>query len=206
MITPHVVELILEVPEILPFVSGQWVLLGYEDEQGAFKRAYSIVNYETRNEKMYITLCIKLLENGRWSTILKNKKVWDTLEVGGIFGHFKLQDTDSPKVFIWTGTGLVPVYNMAKNTTASDKTLIFSVPYKSELFYEKNIADIPNLKHEIYVTREEVPGYHFWRFDLTNFNFEKDTEFYLCGNPDMVKVTTEKLKELWFKKIYSEQF
>ena len=65
MITPHVLELILEVPEILPFVSGQWVLLGYEDEQGPFKRAYSIVNYEVKNEKMYITLSIKLLENGR---------------------------------------------------------------------------------------------------------------------------------------------
>lgn len=46
--TPHVLELILEVSQIWPFVSGQWILLGYEDEQGNFKRAYSIVNYEVR--------------------------------------------------------------------------------------------------------------------------------------------------------------
>jgi NAD(P)H-flavin reductase len=72
-----------------------------------------------------------------------------------------LQDTDSPKVFIGTGTGLVPVYNMAKSTTATNKTLIFSVPYKSELFYEDKIKNIPDLKHEIYITREEAPGYHF---------------------------------------------
>jgi ferredoxin-NADP reductase len=75
MITPHVLEMILEVPQILPFVSGQWILLGYEDEQGVFKRAYSIVNYEAQDEKMYITLCVKLLELGRGSAVLKNKKV-----------------------------------------------------------------------------------------------------------------------------------
>ncbi len=206
MITPHVVEMILAVPWVLTFISGQWILLWYEDEQGAFKRAYSIVNYETKNDKSYITLCIKLLENGRWSTLLKNKKLWDHIEVGGIFGHFKLQDTDSPKVFIGTGVGLASVINMAKATNAVNKTLIFSVPYKSELFYEEHIKNIPNLKHEIYITREEVPGYHFGRFDLTTFTFALETEFYLCGNPEIVKVTTENLKELGFEKIYSEQF
>jgi NAD(P)H-flavin reductase len=41
---------------------------------------------------------------------------------------------------------------------------------------------------------------------LSTFDFTKETEFYLCGNPDMVKANTEKLKELGFEKIYSEQF
>ena len=95
---------------------------------------------------------------------------------------------------------------MAKATNATNKTLIFSVPYKSELFYEENIKNIPNLKYEIHITREEVPGYHFGRFDLSKYNFTKETEFYLCGNPDMVKLNTEKLKELGFEKVYSEQF
>jgi ferredoxin-NADP reductase len=212
MITPQVLELVLEVPQIFPFIPGQWILLGYQDGQGSFKRAYSIVNHEIKNEKMYITLCIKLLENGRGSTILKNKKIWDAIEVNGINGHFKLQDTDVPKVFIGTGTGLVPVYAMAKSSSAKDKTLIFSVPYKSELFYEENIKNIPDLKHEIYITREEVspsrtsPGYHFWRFDLSKFTFAPETEFYLCGNPDMVKANVEKLRSLWFTHIFSEQF
>lgn len=95
---------------------------------------------------------------------------------------------------------------MAKSTTVKDKMLIFSVPYKSELFYEENIKKILNLRHEIYITREEVPGYHFGRFDLSKFNFAKETEFYLCGNPNMVKANTEKLKESGFEKVYSEQF
>lgn len=95
---------------------------------------------------------------------------------------------------------------MAKATASKDKMLIFAVPYKSELFYEENIKNIPYLKYEIYITREEVPGYHFGRFDLSKFDFAKETEFYLCGNPDMVKANVEKLKELGFEKIFSEQF
>jgi len=75
MLTPHVLEMILEVPEILPFVPGQWALLGYEDSEGAFKRAYSLVHYEVVGHTTHMTFCIKLLENGRGSSILKNKKV-----------------------------------------------------------------------------------------------------------------------------------
>jgi len=107
-----------------------------------------------------------------------------------------LQDTDTPKVFIGTGTGLAPAYNMAKTTPVKNKMLIFSVPYENELFYVENIKNIHDLKYEIYVTREEVPGYHFGRFDLTRYDFTKDTEFYLCGNPEMIKTNTEKLKSL----------
>lgn len=206
MLTEHVVEIIFELPQILPFVPGQWVLLWFEDEKGAFKRAYSIVNYEVKSDKMYITLIIKLFDDGRWSMILETKKVWDTVDVWMISWRFVLQDTDTPKVFVGTGTGLAPVYNMAKTTKAKDKMLIFSVPYKNDLFYEEQIKNIPDLKYEIHITREEVPSYNFGRFDLSKFDFAPETEFYICGNPEMVKATSGWLKERGFEKVYSEGY
>ena len=60
MITPDVVELILDIPSILPYKPGQRALLSYADTTPPLKRAYSIVNYKVVGEHCQITLSIKL--------------------------------------------------------------------------------------------------------------------------------------------------
>lgn len=206
MLTPHVLELTLEMDQIISLVPGQRALFSCQDTQWVFKRAYSIVDDMIKDDKLYLTFCIKLMDNGRWANFLQQKKIGDTITIDGIFGHFTLQNTDAPKIFIGTGTGLAPLYNMAKASSTKEKLLLFAVPYKNELFYEDKIKSIPNLKSEIYITREDIQGYHSWRFDLEKEKFDPESEFYLCGNPQMVSSTIEKLKSLWYEKIYNEQF
>ncbi len=205
MLNDDILEMILEIEGKLEFKPWQRALIWYQDEQWEFKRAYSIADHQVDWQKTLITLCIKLLEKWRWSTILRDTKQSDELAWWGIWGHFVLQENNTDKVFIWTGTGLVPIYNMAKNCN-SNKTLIYSTPYQKEIFYEDKIKNITDLKYEIHITREEIQGYKFGRFDLDSYDFDNQTEFYICGNPHMVKATVEKLKELWMTKIFFEQF
>lgn len=104
-----------------------------------------------------------------------------------------MQDTENPKIFIGTGTGLVPLIAMA-NVVASDKKLYFSVSHKSDLFYVDRIQNIANLQSHIHVSREEVEGCEPGRIDLTAESFPETTEFYICGNPAVVTAFAETLQ------------
>ena len=205
MLTDDVIELTIETYKEVQVMSGQWALLSFEDEQGVFQRAYSIVDQDTDNEKTMLIFAIKLLENGRWAAAIKKMHIGDEITIKGIFGHFVLQNTQSPKVFIWTGVGIVPVLNMAKYCT-TEKQLFFSVSYKKDLFYEERIKKIHNLSYDIHLSRENIPEYSSWRIDISAHHFDPDTEFYLCWSPEAIDAIVEKLTNSWFKKIYFEKF
>ena len=65
MLTDDVLELTIETYKEVSVIPGQWALLVFNDEQGQFQRAYSIVDQDTDNEKTMLIFAIKLIENGR---------------------------------------------------------------------------------------------------------------------------------------------
>lgn len=74
-----------------------------------------------------------------------------------MFGNFLLQDGNSPKVFIATGTGLAPIYCMITALPVEmSKSLYFTVSTESELFYVEKLRQIANLDLHIHVSREEI--------------------------------------------------
>ncbi len=204
MLNKNVLEIILETSEI-NYKPGQRVLIDYKDPEKPLKRAYSIVEQKIKDSFHEITLVIKLNEWSKSSEYLRNIKEWNELEIAGAFGHFVLQDTDNPKVFIGTGTGIAPLIAMA-NATNSDKKLYFSVSYESELFYIDRIKEIENLDSFVHISRETIDGFHSGRIDLSNIDFSQDTEFYICGSPWAVESFSEELKSRWYDQIYTEKY
>ena len=205
MLTDNVIELTVETYKEVKVIPGQWALLSFEDEQWIFQRAYSIVDQDTDNEKTMLIFAIKLLENGRWAAVIRGMHIGDKVNIKGIFGHFVLQDTQLPKVFIWTWVGIVPVLNMAKYCM-TEKQLFFSISNKKDLFYEDRIKKIHGLWYDIHLSRENIPGYTSWRIDITKHHFDPNTEFYLCWRPEAIDSIVEKLTILWFKRVYFEKF
>lgn len=205
MLNHDVLGITLELSQAIPFKPGQWALIDYKDPEQPLKRAYSIADYKTTNNWCQISLIIKLLEWSKSWSYLKNTKEWEFLEVVGIFWHFVLQNTDNPKVFIWTGTGLAPLIAMAREANTK-KSLYFSVSYKSDLFYLENIKDIKNLETHVHISRETIDWYEIGRIDLANINFEENTEFYICWNPTVVNNFVDILQSRWFDKIYTEKY
>jgi ferredoxin-NADP reductase len=128
------------------------------------------------------------------------------LGFGGIFGSFILRNTPNPKVFIATGTGLSPMIHMLEETPEdTQKTVYFSVSTRDELFYEEILASYENTEILISISRENTPGYLHGRIHLDK-DFSPDTEFYLCGNPTMIREKTEELKQRGYTMVYSEAF
>lgn len=205
MLTDDVLELVVRLTETPTFRSGQRALITCKLESEIVKRAYSIVNYKNIEGGSEITFAIKILPDGKGSQFLKKLTIGDKLEINGIFWHFVLQETDAPKVLIGTGTGIAPLISIAE-TTNTQKILYFSVSYEKDLFYKDRIKAIPELESHIHVSRETVLGCEEGRIDLSTPKFLPESEFYLCGKPETVKLFKEILTQRWFTKIYTEMY
>ncbi len=95
---------------------------------------------------------------------------------------------------------------MTRQLPDEDKILLFGVQDAASLFYTELLKNIPRLTTHTFLSREELPGFKYGRIDISKFNFSKESEFYMCGNPAMIEKTTMDLKAQGFTKIYYEQF
>ena len=180
-------------------------------------RSYSVLESVWNTIKLIIKK-VELSDSGRWGSIfICDSQVWDILQWVGPAGHFVLQRNDKNKLFIGTGTGLVPLYNQILWVHELDinceMKMLFWVRRENDLFYidELNaLAEKDNFSYEVYTSREKVWGHHegYVTKFLTKENVENFWEFYICGMPAMVDACVEKLTELWIDKesIFSEKY
>lgn len=203
MLTKDVLELTVKVNSVLPIVPGQYVLVSLKDFDGEFTRAYSVVEsiWDT------IKLWIKLQDTGRWGRTLKKLKIWDALKIKGVYGNFVLKTTSNPKVFVATGTGFSPIYNMISHNTFSQNNMLFWwVATKEDLYYVNQLNNYPHLQVQYFLSQEDITWCNYGRVDATTIDFPLNTEFYLCGNPAMVTGQMKLLKDKWYQYVYAEIF
>lgn len=216
-LTHNVFELKYLCNDISEMIPGQFITFILPWIWG---RAYSILSLEWN----ICTLIIKKWEKqewGRWGSIfLCDAEIWEIFSYVWPSGHFTLKNSENNKLFLWTGTWLVPLYNMIisgleKNTT--DKyQLVFGVRYHNDMFY---ISEFEKLKekfadrfyYHLVVSRDEAQ----WivkKWYVTDFLSQKVVwdyeEYYICGAPNMISWCKEKLSELWVnpQSIFSEEY
>jgi ferredoxin-NADP reductase/DMSO/TMAO reductase YedYZ heme-binding membrane subunit/rubredoxin len=202
-LNPTTLELVIETDDDLESQPGQFVSFLWEDIDGKFTRSYSIVSQIGKR----FVFTIKLTDMGRGARLLQDIWVDANIRISGIFGQFLLQDTQDPKIFIATGTGLAPIYNMILALDpAIQKTLYFTVGTEAELFYLDQLRSIPHLDLHVHTTKEEISGCEYGRVDVDTIIATENAEWYLCGNPRMVAEAREKLQKRGFSAVYSEEF
>jgi NAD(P)H-flavin reductase len=183
-------------------------------------RAYSILKLKWKE----ITLIIKkreLDEWGRWwSKYICEKDIWDTLNWVGPAWHFLLKENNKNKLFIWTWTGFVPLYNMF--VAALEKKLAckifftFWVRTRNDIFYLEELKKLKNtyknFDFAIYISREkDILDFELEHIDtriysgyttnyLTPYNIKDCEEIYICWAPAMIESTQKKLEKIWFSK------
>jgi len=181
-------------------------------------RSYSVL--EANKNIIKLTIKRRSKENGgRWGSIaLCDSSVWDIFKAVWPVGHFVLQENDDNKLFIGTGTGIVPLYNQVtsalKQGNAYQVQLVFWVRTKQDLFYIDTLRQLEqeydNFLLKVCVSREEVSECHKWyvtdNIDINTTDIYK--EFYICGMPKMIDSCEAKLKELWIpeEKIFFERY
>lgn len=204
-LTHDVVEFIFSSKNFV-FFPGQFVSFQMQDKQGNFARSYSLVDAG----EDFFKLCIKIVPNGRGGTFLQSLKEGQSVKISPATGHFVLQKTQAPKVFIATGTGLAPIMAMLKRTSpTTEKIVLFGLRSEEDIFYKKELESFPNTKVIITLSSPSTE----WKgktgrvtdfFDL----IPREAEVYICGNPAMVQSSIEALqaKKHLSRLVFHEEF
>lgn len=202
-ITADVILLSLSAPKEFSFQAGQFLTLRIEKGTEFRLRSYSILNPPSDRSK--IDLCIKIVNEGFASEVLKKVKKGDSFQIKGPFGHFIFEKEDKNKE-IWLiggGTGVAPLYSILKEHLLQDAAkkfvLLFSVKEKKDLFlheeFEQLARKYPNFTYTPTLTREKwarATG----RVQVHLPDDVKNKTFYICGLKELVLET----KEILLKK------
>lgn len=176
----------------LDFIPGQHLVVGKKGDKEF--RQYSLYNSK---EDAFFEILVKEVEKGVVTPKLKNLKAGDELEINGPMGYFTLSETTrktKPVVMIATGTGIAPFRSFISSYPEMDYKLIHGVRTIDEA-YDKELY--PKDKFVLCTSRDnkgEINGRVSDYISKTKFSL--DTQFYLCGNSEMIFDVMEILKDM----------
>jgi len=192
----------LSCPEEFTFKAGQFVTIRVNNGEESKLRSYSILN--PPSEKGKIDLCIKIIEGGFASENFKDIKEGDEYELKGPFGHFMFDENSENKEhwLISNGTGVVPMYSIAKEFLPKNQeikfTMLFGSKVKKDLIFHQEFIELakeyPNFTYVPTLTREDLDGAQ-GRVQAHLPEDLKNKTFYICGLKELVVETKELLTE-----------
>lgn len=196
--------LTIEAPEVSPFEPGQFLQLGLQLPEGHVHRPYSVASPHGRSLEFFIVL----VEDGRLTPHLWNKKVGDPLDVSAkAAGSFTLSHCPEASVLwlVGTGTGLAPYIAMLRTDAPwqrySKIVVVHGVRHATDLAYQQELASYKTRYGDRFeaipvVSRQDVPGALSGRITTCISNgsleaaaqqvFTPDCCVMMCGNPDML--------------------
>jgi len=224
-LTHNVLEMVFEWEKELEMKPWQFITFLLDK---IWWRAYSILKVRWNK----IVLIIKKRELDEWwrgwSKLICELNIWDELKWVWPAGHFSVKETNKNKLFIWTGTWLVPLYNMIVSELEKKKDfkikLIFWLRNKEDIFYMKELDKLKeiysNFEYHMYISR--VKDLHEFKLKhtgnvinswyttnyLTKENIKKFKEVYICWAPKMIESVIDKLNKLNFNEnnIFFEKY
>lgn len=205
-LTQDVFELHYETDSILQMLPGQFITFILPKIGG---RAYSVLELEWNIIKLIIKRWSEDMGWRWWSILLCDATVWENFNFVWPAGHFTLQENTKNKLFLWTGTGLVPLYNQIisglwKNS-GEKYQLVFGVRKKEDLFYIQQFKELKNhypdtFYYHIFTSRSEAEWIiqQWYVTDFLSKNVVKQYgEYYICWAPAMIEGCQERLTKLW---------
>jgi NAD(P)H-flavin reductase len=201
MLTPTVFETTFDTDLPLEFKAGQFVSViipGAGPKGRDLRRAYSIAS---EPDVRPIELCVKLVEEGPGTNFLY--KLRNSSEFRGVapYGDFIYRTHSSKNAcFIATGTGIAPFRSMvfSKEYKAEPPVhayCLLGVRTESELLYTDEFKNIPGLEFVPMLSKPDAPWDGF-KGRVTDYLRTKtapdskfpwlETEYYLCGNGEMI--------------------
>jgi len=206
------------VPPSFEFKAGQYVTLALYRGDKRILHSYSI--FSSPNEKGYILIYFKKVEDGFASNKLFNMEIGEEIEMKGPMGFFTTKDINKDLIFISSGTGFAPVRSMVLNALQNNSKnkiiLIRGYRIESSLCYEDELKTLKS-KYK-----------NFEYFNILSKPLDKDYsltghvqdflekliprgfmgDFYMCGLKEMVNGVKEKLNEMGFSKeqIFFERY
>lgn len=168
--TPETVSISFHIPDNLAedfhFKAGQYLTLRSMINGEDVRRSYSI---SSAPHEGTMTVAVKKVENGLFSTYAQNLNVGDQIEVMAPQGNFVLK-TDGSKnyVFFAAGSGITPIISLIKEILNADNGS------SVKLFYGNKTSHQTIYKAELDLLSEKFTNFHL-HYIFTKENGENDT-------------------------------
>jgi CDP-4-dehydro-6-deoxyglucose reductase, E3 len=198
MMTPTVFELTFDTSPPFEFKAGQFISIvipGAGPNGRDLRRAYSIASTPG---VLPVELCIKYVPDGPGTTYLYNLRPGDSFKGFAPYGDFVYKTKPERRVcFIATGTGVAPFRAIGESASylAAPPTAVecvFGVRDETEVIYAEAMKAIPGMKWIPCVSRPS-PAWKGYSGRVTDYLRSVgsdypwlDTDYYLCGNGDMI--------------------
>ena len=214
-ISDSVYLLYLQVPEDFDFIPGQYASLISEMNQKTIRRPYSICDLKEGS----LELCIKVVENGIFTSLVPEMKEGQKIEILGPLGEFKIQNREKDLVFISHGVGIAPFKPIIKSLLEQgfDKKIILIAGYreKQDIIFDLDFQEMEKeFSNFVYIPSLTCPE-EDWQGKVgrvqevvENLDFNENSDFYLCGLNQMIVSTRSILnkKGIPMRNIYSERY
>jgi NAD(P)H-flavin reductase/ferredoxin len=210
----------LQCPQLVDYKPGQFINL-FKDQTLA--RSYSLASIPGQDEQL--ELHIRRVPDGRMTGWIheilgKGDEIEISLPVGDCF--YTPADQQQAMLLIGTGTGLAPLYGIARDALAQGHTGIIKLYHGSinvdGLYLHHELRALAqqhaNFQYQPCVSDEEIGHTDEIRsghvLDIALKDHEKLSGYriFLCGNPNMVKAAKRKtfLAGAAMKDIYADAF
>jgi benzoate/toluate 1,2-dioxygenase reductase subunit len=188
-------------PASFSFTPGQRIQLIYEE----IDREYSLISVPLDDT---VSLCVRLVEGGKFSPAPATAKRGDTFTFRGPLGYFMFVPSPRQAVFVATGTGIAPFVSMSRSGV-KDFTLLHGVPDAGDLYYRELFESIRC--EYIPCLSKALEGEKMFNGRITDYLTRMmpriPYDFYLCGRGDMVRDVTLLVDELFTGSLlYMETF
>ncbi len=195
LLTPDILELTFTKPPGFTFQAGQFVQFEIPDGEKMLLRSYSISN-TPRDEQF--EFCVKILENGKASSLFSLMEPGENLALRGPRGMFTNNEM-VPLFLVATGAGMAPIMSIIQDELKNKKNtadiqVLFGVREKKDVFWNDRLEQLSqefsNFHYRITLSQAEYPK--DWN-GLTGRVTEHmkspslDHHYFLCGSAPMVK-------------------
>ena len=204
-LTENTFEIRFRRPEGFDFLAGQKIGIMYD----ALYRDYSVISPRQSDT---LAICVRRITDGALSPILADAKTGDRFHITSPFGYFLYRPSQSPAVFVATGTGVAPFVAFAHDG-AKDYHLLHGVRSKTELYYRDLLSHAAKQymaclsahgeKHKIGRDHYDGRVTGFLEHRLPDGHYD----FYLCGRSEMLRDATRIIdRRFEGSRIFSELF
>ena len=139
---------------------------------------------------------IKEVRTGSFSPYLKNLKAGDKIDVVGPYGEFWIEepgDNRQEYLFMAMGVGLGPFLSFVKSYPQLNYKIIHGIRNKNDLILAR---DLNHRRYVSCISQDKGGDYHGRVTDyLKDHEIQLTTRCYICGNPYMIRQTSNILKD-----------
>ena len=170
-------------------------------------RQYSISSSPQQTQEVEIVADTTPM--GAGSKYLLSLQLHDPVTFRAPLGVFVLQQTDLPKIFLATGTGIAPLKSMVLDLAArdfkEDYHLLWGIRTHSDAYFKNDFEQLdtlhPSFHYHMCFSQEdprdttELKGHvqDGLKTLFPNINFVRNYEFYICGRSQTVDGIKESL-------------